>query len=120
VRTGERSGVGRWILIGALVIAIALTAAILQPVWRSAGGFSDPRSLPAQISMCGRQWKRDDVLPPWSAADPRIAGRMTVVRPGPFGLLTACPWPHTSFVSTVIFVRIGDDAYVDYSLRGGP
>ena len=107
-------------LIGALAIAIGLTVVILQPFWRFAGGYSDRRSLPAQISMCGRQWTRDDVLRPWSAADPRIAGRMTVVTPGPFGLLTACPWPRTTFVATVIFVRIGEDAYVDYSLRGGP
>ena len=117
---GGGSALGRWTLIGALVAAIALTVVILQPVWRFARGWSDPRSLPAEISMCDRRWKRDSLLRSWSAAAPRIAGRMTVVSPGPFGLLTACPWPAGAVVATVIFVRIGEDAYVGYELRGGP
>jgi hypothetical protein len=112
--------VGRWILIGALVIAIALTVVILQPVWRPGAWFSDPRSLPAQISMCDRQWKRDSLMRSWTAAQASVGGAFTVVSPGPFGLLTACPWPGTSFVDTVIFVRIGEDAYIGYELRGGP
>src|SRR5690348_2824761 len=31
---GDRSAAGRWILIGALLIAIGLTVVVLQPVWR--------------------------------------------------------------------------------------
>jgi hypothetical protein len=117
---GDRSAAGRWILIGALLIAIGLTVVVLQPVWRLARGVSDPTSLPAQISTCDRQWKRDSLMRSWTAAQASVGGPLTVVTPGPFGMLTACPWPGTSFVATVIFVRIGEDAYVGYELRGGP
>ena len=112
---------GRIVLLVALVLALVVSSLVFWlPAWRLALGIVDPAALPANISMCGRQWGLSDRPLVWTTAQARAAGPMTVVVPGPFGYLTPCPWPADGLVSTVVLVRIGDDAYMTYSLRGGP
>ena len=105
------------------VLGVALLVswfAFWRPVWRLAHGIVDPSALPANISMCGRQWGVSDPPQVWTHAQAQAAGPVTVVVPGPFGYFTPCPWPGDALVSTVVLVRVDDDAYATYALRGGP
>jgi hypothetical protein len=57
---------------------------------------------------------------------------IVVVDPGPFGLIPSCPGPDASGnrpctqvampgpCATVVYVRVGDDAFSGYTLVGGP
>jgi len=82
-------------------------------------------SLPESIQVCGRTWHRDSLgrqqteealtalyQSPPVLVDPRQFG------PCPGG---ACDATATrTACATVIFARVGQDAYLGYSLSGGP
>lgn len=85
----------------------------------------DPASLPARIHVCGRDWSRgalDRRLTLGQARAMKVDGAPSVVAVGPFA---PCPvGPCTAVAGgacdTVVFVRVGQDAYVAYELVGGP
>jgi hypothetical protein len=82
-------------------------------------------SLPDRISVCGRDWSRDASGREFSQAEARS---WTGVEPSVVDPLPFAPCPHgpctqsalNTPCDTVVFVRVGEDAYVDYSLSGGP
>jgi hypothetical protein len=102
---------------------VALAAVLGGPTaLRLVTGIHETSSLPHRIYMCDRDWTEDASAKTWSGAE--IGGQTTgdpvIVNPGPFGLLTACPFPAGATVDTVVYVRVDLDGYVDYSLSGGP
>ncbi len=83
----------------------------------------DAASLPARIHVSGRDWSKDALDRQVTLGQAgAMGGAPSVVATGPFA---PCPvGPCTPVAGgacdTVIFVRVGQDAYVDYSLVGGP
>ncbi|MGZ8562302.1 MAG: hypothetical protein ACXWWU_01650 [Candidatus Limnocylindria bacterium] len=81
-------------------------------------------SLPDRISVCGRVWNRDAAGREFSRAEIRTRSGVepTLVDPLPFAPCPRGPCAQTGNGScdTVVYVRVGSDAYVDYSLSGGP
>lgn len=82
------------------------------------------RALPARILVCGRAYRlgadptvrsHDEILT-WSGVEP------TLVDPDPLPPCPAGPCRRVDIgpCATVVFVRVGKDAYVDYELEGGP
>ena len=75
--------------------------------------------------MCGREWLKDDLSRVLSreAIRARDGVDPVVVDPGP---LAACPVGPCSDAAqvgpcdTVVYVRVGEDAYIDYAIQGGP
>lgn len=83
----------------------------------------NPASLPARLHVCGRAWNLS-VGQRFTKAEMDSQTDSTVALVDP-GLLAACPRGACAAAAggpchTVIFVRVGEDAYVDYSLSGGP
>jgi len=115
-----------------LALSVALVGLALVIGWNtllgfifSPSGIYDGSNLPGRLHVCGRTWiqgrpmtleaiKADNGPPP------------TLVTPILGGLLTACPSnactndPSRGPCDTVVFVRIGGDAYMAYGLAGGP
>ncbi len=116
--------------LGALVIALAsgIGAAVVAPgVDRFLTGIHDAVTLPDDIGTCGRDYRKDALDRRWSWADITASTdpghQPVVVNPGPLtGLLVPCQSEActTASCNTVVWVRIDWDAYVDYSLQGGP
>jgi hypothetical protein len=84
----------------------------------------DATSLPGSISVCGREWHRDELERQFIATqlDERYEAVPTFVDVGflpgcPSG---ACTTTAAGSCSTVIWVRVGADAYIGYLLQGGP
>ena len=81
-------------------------------------------SLPAQLHVCGRSWKKDELNRRFTRAEIDSQSDIPVNLVDP-GFLAACPsGACTAQVggpcATVIFVRVDEDAYIDYALSGGP
>jgi hypothetical protein len=97
----------------------------IELVFGGARGIHDAAALPAHIGLCGRGWSKDALERKLSLAELRARDGVepVVVDPGPFA---PCPeGPCTNVAQetpcyTVIYVRVGEDAYLDYSLQGGP
>ena len=119
-------------LIALVAIELVAVTAILGPGlvhrWVLGLGATDIHELATlrqDVRVCGRSYRIDerrtvrthDEILAWSGVEP------TVVDPDPFG---PCPAGACTTISdsvpcaTVVFVRVGEDAYVDYSLQGGP
>ena len=89
------------------------------------GAIHDPATLPDTLTVCGRQWSKDTTGRQFSLAQiqSQSSGDPVVVDPGasipcPIG---ACSQNASNTpCATVIYVRVGEDAYVDYALQGGP
>lgn len=83
----------------------------------------DLASLPARINVCGRARSKDALDRQFTLGEARaMGGAAPVVATGPFA---PCPVGPCGLVGgaacdTVIFVRVGQDAYFDYSLVGCP
>jgi hypothetical protein len=80
-------------------------------------------SLPARLHVCGRSWNRS-TLDRMSKAEIDSLSDLPASLVDP-GFLAACPsGACTSSAggscATVIFVRVDEDAYIGYSLSGGP
>jgi hypothetical protein len=124
----------RWVagLIAVVVIELVAVTAILGPGlvhrWVLGLGATDVHelaSLQETVGVCGRDYRIDEgrtvrthaEIVSWSGHEP------TLVDPDPF---PPCPVGVCTTVSdsvpcaTIVFVRVGEDAYVDYSLQGGP
>ena len=114
------------------IIAVAVFAAILLPlVVAAAIGLQGPGAtnihgilaLPERVNVCGRQY-RGPSSGPITLAAIRLDGiEPVLVDTGP---LAPCPVGACTMVATatgcatVVYVRVGDDAYVAYELLGGP
>jgi hypothetical protein len=109
------------------VIAVATFAAILVPliviaaiVLQGPGVMSihDTAKLPDRVHVCGRNFQKAE--PARTLGEIRSEGiDPVVVDTGP---LAGCPANAcvTIGCTTVVYVRVGDDAYVSYVLLGGP
>lgn len=119
----------RWIIVfAAIIVAVAgilvLRNFVYIPGDGGASAIHDAASLPNRLHVCGRDWNRASLDRRYTNADinDQSGGDPTLVDPRffapcPSGACTAtAPVP----CATVIFVRVGEDAYVDYSLSGGP
>jgi hypothetical protein len=118
---------------GALLVGLGLVAALLLVrsfvyipfLGDDTSVIHDPASLPESLHLlCGRTWHKDSLgrqqsaevltalyqLPP-IVVDPRQFA------PCPAG---ACGATAGGPCATVIFARVGEDAYLGYSLSGGP
>jgi hypothetical protein len=91
----------------------------------SPSGIYDGSSLPGRLHVCGRTWSKGEVQTLETITADSSPGP-TLVAPILGGLLSPCPGAACTDVArntpcdTVVFVRIGEDAYASYSLAGGP
>jgi hypothetical protein len=116
-------------VIGAVVVVVC----IVGGVWavrtvlagRDPNTIHAPGSLPDHIVVCDRGWNRDELgrqVTYKQAQATKPSGDPSVVATGPFA---PCPRPPCTETAdgpcdTVVFVRVGLDAYIDYALAGGP
>ena len=112
------------IAIAGLVIGLLLVPRIGN-AFAGAAGVHDAAALPEHISICGRSWRKDALRRMLSLTEIRARDGVepVVVDPGPFA--PCPPGPCTAVAEdspchTVIYVRVAEDAYLDYSLQGGP
>ena len=115
--------------VAALAIVVVLvTWSVVTRVARDATdalAIHDPATLAEHISVCGRSWHRGDEIDPETSAairqrfgiDPVTVGT-AFFAPCPAGVCTnvAKDVP----CATVVWVRVGQDAFVAYELQGGP
>jgi len=91
----------------------------------SPSGIYDGSGLPNRLHVCGRTWIQGGTHTLESIEADDSPGP-TLVAPILAGFLSPCPSnacsgdPSHSPCETVVFVRIGADAYVAYGLAGGP
>jgi hypothetical protein len=110
------------ILVGVLAV-VAIVPRVSNAI-AGAEGIHDVAALPRQIRVCNRSWQKDILERRFTFAETRtMFGGGVVVDPA---ASEACPpGPCTDvaqpgFCQAVVWVRVGDDAYLDYSLQGGP
>ena len=112
------------LLVAGVVAAIVILPRIFNGV-AGASGIHDAATLPEHIRICGRGWTKDALNRKLGLAEIRARDGIepVVVDPGPFAPCPAGPCGMTAEdgpCHTVIYVRVGEDAYLDYSLQGGP
>jgi len=119
----------RWvtaIVATAALIALALVVILVVVPGRDPNTIHDAAALPARIQVCGRSWMMDTSRRRYTldqARSTKSSGEPSVVATGPFA--PCPPGPCTGVAApapcdTVVFVRVGQDAYVEYALTGGP
>jgi hypothetical protein len=121
--------IGRGIVLVAFAAATLLVGIVIVPlidsVFGGAAGIHDAAALPEQIRICGREWSKDTLARELSLAEIRVQVGFEPVVVDP-GLFAPCPTGPCTTVAqsgpchTVIYVRVGEDAYLDYALQGGP
>jgi hypothetical protein len=110
------------------VIAVALFAAVLVSlvviaaiVLQGPGVMSihETAKLPDRIHVCGRNFQKADPAGTLAAIRSSDGVEPVVVDTGP---LAGCPANACTSAgcTTVVYVRVGEDAYYAYSLLGGP
>ena len=110
------------VLISVLGLALVLVAPRVRNVFAGAFGVHDALALPERIQLCGRSWRRDALDRRFTEAERELSGG-AVVDPGPLGSCPAGPCTDVTVprpCDVVVWVRVGEDAYIDYSLQGGP
>jgi hypothetical protein len=120
---------GRGLAVAALVLVGVLGAIVILPRIHNGvagtSGIHDAAMLPEHIRVCGRGWSNDVLIRILSLAEIRARDGVepVVVDPGPFATCPVGPCGMTAQdgpCHTVIYVRVGEDAYLDYALQGGP
>jgi len=123
-----RSTWGRTVLAILLIVAGVVLVRptlfrVFGPVATATGVFL-AETLPLDMSMCDRDWKRSDPpdIRPIAVIREEAGIEPTVVDPRPFAPCPPGPCRRVNIdpCDTVIFVRVADDGYVAYELRGGP
>jgi hypothetical protein len=116
-------------VMGALVVAVCVVGGALAVptvfAGRDPNTIHNPGGLPDHISVCDRGWTKDRLgrqVTLQQARAMKSDGDPSVVATGPFA---PCPrGPCTAKAGgpcdTVVFVRVGQDAYIAYALVGGP
>lgn len=112
------------VVAGAVVIAFVPRLLGVGPA-----NVHDPSVLAATITVCDRQYRGDGRIRPYAAIEAEDKLPPVLVDPAP---LAPCPGPDAHGLrpctrdpsigpcSTVVHVRIGEDAYAQYALVGGP
>lgn len=125
----RRQAAQTWALLG-LIAAIGLGAAVV--VARDAlfglgpTAIHDPAGLGDRIHVCGRDYKDPALIAragwpndaPFVLVDPAPLARCAPIVDDPAGVCTSGRVVCATF--TVVFVRVGPDAYAEYTLVGGP
>jgi len=121
--------IGRAILILAFVAALVIAAhwspAVIRTLVAGGPAIHDAVTLPSSIAMCGRDWVIDVQRRQVTIEEIRTTGGFEPVVVDP-GLFAPCPPGPCGRVAeagpcdTVVYVRVGDDAYIAYELQGGP
>lgn len=116
------------LVIGAAIVVLCLVGGAFAVQTVLAG--RDPTtihaagSLPDRISLCGRTWTKSTLGRQFSLAGARAWSGVepVVVATGPFAPCPAgaCTTTAGGACDTVVFVRVGKDAYIAYALSGGP
>lgn len=106
----------------ALAVAVGWVT-LIDPIFNPSG-IHDAASLPDRIQVCGRTWTKNS-SEQLSRADVQLKFGVEPLLVSP-NLLAPCPpgpcsrdgnnWP----CNTVVFVRVGEDLFMDYALAGGP
>jgi hypothetical protein len=119
----------RGMVVAAWIVAVVLAWTVVVPrVMNSfvgAAGIHDAAALPDHIRICGRGWTKDALDRRLSLAELRTRDGVEPVVVDP-GLFPPCPVGACTAVAqdgpchTVVYVRVSEDAYVDYSIQGGP
>ena len=121
--------IGRILPITALAVAALIVFIVIVPRVNNAlggsAGIHDAAALPEHLSICGRDWHKDSLERELSLAALRARDGIgpVLLDPGPF---PPCPDGTCRRVAqdgpchTVVYVRVGAAAYLDYSLQGGP
>lgn len=124
-----RQAARTWAFLG-LIAAIVLVAAVAGARDALFGpgptGIHDPARLADRIHVCGRDYKDPALISraewpseaPFVLVDPAPLAPCAPVVDDPAGVCTSGRIVCATF--TVVFVRVGPDAYVEYSLVGGP
>ena len=111
--------------IGAVIVmALALLTPLFGPRQASPGAW-DYASLPDRLMVCGRSYRHDSLdrirsaaeIKEWQGFPPTVVLPLwqQPCMPGPCSDVAAA-----TPCETVVYVRVGSDAYVDYALQGGP
>jgi hypothetical protein len=121
--------VGRRLNLVALGAAALLVGIFIVPrvgnILGGAAGIHDAAALSGLINVCGRNWSKDSLERKLSLAEIRARDGVgpVIVDPGPFAPCPAGPCTKVAQndpCNTVIYVRVGEDAFLDYALQGGP
>jgi hypothetical protein len=129
VNVSGRRAATIWLVLGAAVlVAIAGAFFAARAAWVGAGPTAiHAAGLPARIHVCGRDYNRSDQVVSRAGWGPEAP--FVLVEPAPLaGCSTAVDDPSGFCAAnalacgtwTVVLVRIGDDAFAEYSLVGGP
>ena len=120
--------IGRGIVLVLFASATLLVGILIVPrlgnLFVGPGGIHDAAALPEQTTICGRGWRKDAPSRQLTLAAVRARGGIEPVIADP-GLFAPCPAGACTRVAggpchTVIYVRVGEDAYLAYELQGGP
>jgi hypothetical protein len=116
--------------IAVVLIAVAALVALMQ-LGPGPAGIHDPPLLSSTITVCDRHYHGGGQVR--SSTDIAADGVSPVlVDPGFLGLFPSCPGsnpdgnrpcsrdPSAGPCATVVYVRVGADAYAAYALSGGP
>jgi hypothetical protein len=119
--------IGVAVLGAAGVVAFVVTTGAFLPALAEIGRAAarDPANLPDSITVCGRDWRKDplDRAQTREEVFARSEAEPIVVSAG---LLPACPQEvgadgaDAEGMAPVVYVLVGDDAFVPYELIGGP
>jgi hypothetical protein len=120
--------IGRGIVVASLAFAVFVFGPRLST---GAAAIHVEPLLVDRITVCGRHYAgRSPARTLESIAADGVP--IVLVDPGPFGLIPSCPGPDAfgnrpctqvampGPCATVVYVRVGDDAFRGYALSGGP
>lgn len=106
------------------VVAVGASAVAVPRFLDGSSAIHLVATLPARIDVCGREWLKDDLgrVLTMTAIRARDGIDPVVVGTGPFAACPAgpCSQMDQGPCDTVVYVRVGEDAYIDYALQGGP
>ena len=117
---GRRSLIAVAVFLGILVPLVVVVGIVLQGP--GATSVHSRFGLPERVHVCGRDYRgpaREQTLAAIRAdgIEPVLVDT-GVLASCPVGACTAVALP--TACSTVVYVRVGDNAYVSYELLGGP
>ena len=113
------AGLAALLVVAIIAIRLFGGAREIEPnVW-------DRASLPERLELCGRSYRHDTLDRVRSAAEVEDWQGFPPTVVQPLQVQPCIPGPCTDVAQdepcdTVVWVRVGADAYVDYALQGGP
>lgn len=129
VRSRLRTGLGCG--AAAILVALAIVFWLGARTWLAGpSGIHDAAFLPSKISVCDREYRLGGQVRTREALEAEQSPPL-LLDPGLFGF-TGCPGADAQGqrpcsdsatdgpCATVVYVRIGDDAFMAYGLVGGP